>query len=46
MVCVDTFTKYASVVRVKGKSENDLPLGVIEWIVKMGRKPPMIYMDG
>ena len=39
MVCVDVFTKYASVVPVKSKTENDLALGVIEWIAKMGNKP-------
>ena len=38
MVCVDVFTKYAAVVPVKGKTENDLALGVIESIVKMGKK--------
>ena len=36
MVCIDAFTKYAAIVPVKGKSENDLALGVIESIVKMG----------
>ena len=46
MVCVDVFTKYAAVVPVKGKTENDLALGVIESIVKMGKKPQVIYMDG
>ena len=46
MVCVDVFTKYAAVVPVKGKTENDLALGVIESIFKMGRKPQVIYMDG
>ena len=46
MVCIDTFTKYATVVPVKGKTENVLALGVIESIVKMGRKPHVIYMDG
>ena len=39
MVCIDAFTKYASVVPMNGKRENDLALGVIESIVKMGRKP-------
>ena len=39
MVCIDVFTKYAAVVPVKGKSENDLALCVIESIVKRGRKP-------
>ena len=46
MVCIDTFTKYAAVVPVKGKTENDLALGVIESIVKMGKQPQDIYMDG
>ena len=45
MVCVDVFTKYAAVVPVKGKTENDLAFGVIESIVKMGRKPKVIFMD-
>ena len=46
MVCIDVFTKYAAVVPVKGKTENDLALGVIESIVRMGKKPEAIYMDG
>ena len=46
MVCIDVFTKYASVVPVKGKTENDLALGLIKSIVKMGHKPRVIYMDG
>ena len=46
MVCVDVFTKYAAVVPVKGKSENDLALGLLESIVKMGRRPEVVYMDG
>ena len=46
MVCVDVFTKYAAVVPVKGKSENDLTLGVIESIAKMRETPQVIYMDG
>ena len=37
MVCVDVFTKCAAVLPVKGKSENDLALGVIESIVVMGK---------
>ena len=46
MVCIDVFTKYAAVVPIKGKTENDLALGMIESIVKMGRKPHVIYTDG
>ena len=45
-VCIDVFTKYAAVLPVEGKSENDLALGVIESIVKMGRMPQVIYKDG
>ena len=45
-VCIDVFTKYAAVVPVKGKTENDLALGMIESIVKMGHKPQVIYTDG
>ena len=45
MVCVDVFTKYAAVVPVDGKSENDLSLGVIESIAKMSKKPQVIYLD-
>ena len=30
MVCIDTFTKYAAVVPIKGQTENDLALGGIE----------------
>ena len=46
MVRIEVFTKYAAVVPVKGKTENDLALGMIESIVKMGHKPQAIYTDG
>ena len=40
MVCIDIFTKYAAVVPVEGKSENDLAFGMIESIVKDGIQAP------
>ena len=39
-VCIDVFTKYAAVVPVKGKTENDLAFGMIESIVKYGIQAP------
>ena len=46
MACIDTFSKYASVVAIKGKTENDLASGLIDSIVKMGRPPQIIYTAG
>ena len=40
MVRIDVFTEYAAVVPVKGKTENDLALGVIESILKDGTQAP------
>lgn len=46
MVCIDDFSKYAAAVPIHGNTENDLALGMIESIAKMGKPPQIIYTDG
>ena len=45
MVCIDIFSKFASVVPIMSKDTGDVAAGVIECIQKMGRKPKIIYTD-
>ena len=45
MLCIDIFTKYAVVVPLKSKKEEDIAAGIIECIHKMGKKPEIIYTD-
>ena len=45
LVCIDIFSKFAAVIPIKSKDTGDVAAGVIEAIVKMGRKPKMIYTD-
>ena len=45
MLCIDIFTKYAVVVPIKSKKENDIAAGIIECMHKMGKKPEIIYTD-
>ena len=39
------FTKYAVVVPIKSKTEDDIAAGIIECIHKMCKKPEIIYTD-
>ena len=43
MLRIVAFSKYAAAVLLKGRQENDLALGMIESIVKMG-KPQHIHL--
>ena len=45
MLCVDIFTKYAVVVPIKCKKEDDIAAGILECMHKMGKKPEIIYTD-
>ena len=45
MLCIDIFTKYAVVVPIKSKAEDDIAAGIIECIHKMGKKPEILYTD-
>ena len=46
MICMHVFIKYCAIVPIKGKSESDLALGLIECINKMGGNPKVIMTDG
>jgi hypothetical protein len=39
MLCIDVFTKYAVVVPIKSKKEDDIAAGVLECMHKVGKKP-------
>ena len=43
MLCIDIFTKYAVVVPIKSKKENDIAAGIIECMHQMGKKPDIRY---
>ena len=45
MLCIDIFTKYAVVVPIKSKAEDDIAAGIIECLHKMGKKPEILYTD-
>ena len=45
MLCIDIFTKYAVVVPIKSKAEDDIAAGIFECMHKMGKKPEIIYTD-
>ena len=45
MVCIDIFSKFASVVPIMSEDTGDVAAGIIECIQKMGRKPKIIYTD-
>ena len=45
MLCIDIFTKYAVVVPIKSKAEDDIAAGIIECMHKMGKKPEILYTD-
>ena len=46
MLCIDAFTKYCVIVRIKSNNENALALGFIECMGKMGNPPKVAYTDG
>ena len=46
MLCIDKLSKYCALVQIKGKTENDLALGFIECMNKMGGPPKVIMTDG
>ena len=45
MLCIDSVTKYAVVVPIKSKEEDDIAAGILERMHKMGKKPENIYTD-
>ena len=45
MLRIDIFTKYAVLVPVKSKTEDDIAAGILECMHKMGKKPEIIYTD-
>jgi hypothetical protein len=46
MVVIDIFTKFAAVIPIKGKSQTPLLTALLEALVKMGKRPEIIYTDG
>ena len=42
---IDTFSKYAVVIPIKSKQPEDVAMGIIEGLNKMGKKPKMVYAD-
>ena len=45
MLCVDIFTRYAVVVPIRLKQDEDIAAGIIECMHKMGKKPDILYTD-
>ena len=45
MVVIDIFSKFAVVVPIKSKLQDDVLAGILEGINKMGKKPELIYSD-
>ena len=43
LIIIDTFSKYATVVPMKGKTPLDIITGIMEGIVKMGGKSQIIF---
>jgi hypothetical protein len=46
LVCIDMFTKFATVVPLQGKNGKNSAMGIIQAIHEMGKKPKVIYTDG
>ncbi len=46
MICVDIFSKFAAVVPMITKDGDDCTAAIFESIVKMGKKPELLYTDG
>jgi hypothetical protein len=46
LVCIDVFTKFATVVPLQGKNGENSAMGIIQAIEEMGKKPKIIYTDG
>ena len=46
MLCIDDFTKYCVIIPIKSKNVEDLSLGFLECMNKMGKIPKNIYTDG
>ena len=45
-ICVDIFSKFASVVPIMTKDGSDAAAGIIENFQQMGKKPELLYTDG
>ena len=45
LIIIDTFSKYATVIPMKGKTPLDIITGIMEGFVKMGGKPKILYSD-
>jgi hypothetical protein len=46
MICIDIFSKFAAVVPMITKDGDDCTAAIFESIVKMGKKPELLYTDG
>ena len=46
LVCIDVFTKFATVVPLQGKNGKNSAMGIIQAIHEMGHKPKIVYTDG
>jgi hypothetical protein len=46
LVCIDVFTKYATVVPLQGKNGKNSAMGIIQSVKETGRKPTIVYTDG
>ena len=42
---IDTFSKFAVVVKTKGKTKENVLSAVMEGMTKMGRRPKTLYCD-
>ena len=45
MLCIDIFTKYAVVVPIKSKTEDDIAAGILERMHSVGKKPEISDTD-
>ena len=45
MLCIDILIKYAVVVSIKSKTEDDVAVGILECMHMMGKKPEILYTD-
>ena len=46
LLCIDDFTKYCVIVPIKSNNVEDLSLGFLECMHKMGKTPKNLYTDG
>jgi hypothetical protein len=46
LVCIDVFTKYATVVPLQGKNGKNSAMGTIQSLKEIGRKPKIVTQTG